>query len=422
MMKPITRRRMLKTTGGALLALPFLESLHLRAAETAARKCLVAINMPLGLYSHSLFPSDLTSSSLETEYLTSFKSFHEKMTLISGAYHPGVANGHVSTPRIFTGTPNLGGVDPKLAKNGESLDQCAARHLGHQTRFASLTLSMGNTPHSWHANGMAVPAYSDMGEVFQQLFVADAAGDRDAAKKRLEAKGSVLDAVMEQARALKPSLSSTDQSKLEEYFHAVRENEKLVVKDNSWIDTPKPKVARETAFEDPDPSGFIPSVRNLLNMTHLALETDSTRVVACDLFRQGNVGLDGVSNGYHSLSHHGKDPENIRQLQIIEKAVLAELHAFIEKLSNSREADGSSLLDRTHVVLVSNLGNASSHSALDLPVVLFGGEFDHGKHLHFRPTNTTPLCNVYLSVLESMGIQEPRFGTSTGIVPQLMRS
>jgi len=421
-MNPISRRRMLKTTGGALLALPFLESFHLRAAEAAAGKCLVAINMPLGLYSHSLFPKDFSSSSLETDYLAPFKPFHDKMTLISGAYHPGVANGHVSTPRIFTGTPNMGGPDPKLAKNGESIDQCAARHIGDQTRFASLTLSMGNSPHSWHANGMAVPAFSDMDEVFKKLFVADAAGDRKAAKSRLAAKGSVLDAVMQQANALKPALSGADQDKLEEYFHAVRETEKRVVKNNSWLDTPKPKVGKAAAFDDPDPSGFIPSVRNLLNLTHLALETDSTRVVACDLFRQGNVGIDGVSNGYHSLSHHGKDPENIKQLQIIETAVLAELHDFIEKLSNSRNPDGSSLLDRTHVVLVSNLGNASSHSSLDLPVVLFGGGLDHRGHLHFQPTNTTPLCNVYLSVLESMGIKEPRFGTSTGTLPQLLRS
>lgn len=419
--QPISRRRMLKTTGGALLALPFLESFHLRAAETAARECLVAINMPLGLYAHGLFPEDLTQNTLDTEYLAEFKPFHDRMTLISGAYHPGVANGHVSTPRIFTGTPNMGGADPKLAKNGESIDQCAARHLGDRTRFASLTLGMGNNPHSWYANGMAVPTHRDMGAVFKKLFVADASGDVEKARAQLADKGSVLDAVVGQAKALKPALSTTDRDKLEEYFHAVRETEKKVMKDNAWLDTPKPKVDRDNALpEDVKDDGFVPSMRNLLSMAHLALETDSTRIIACDLFRQGNVGIDGVTNGYHSLSHHGKDAENIRQLKIIEHTVLAEIKAFIEKLANTKEAYGSSLLDHTRVVLVSNLGNASSHSSLDLPVVLFGGGLRHGNHLHFRPTNTTPLCNVYLTLLESMGIKEPRFGTSTGIVPQLV--
>jgi len=416
----ITRRRMLQTTGGALFALPALESLGAATPGAgSSRKCLVAINMPLGLYAPSLFPEDLASESLDTEYLAPFKPLHERMTLISGAYHPGVANGHVSTPRIFTGTPNMGGPDPKLAKNGESVDQCAARHLGHLTRYASLTLSMGNAPHSWQANGMAVPAMSDMGEVFHKLFAADSKGDVDKARNQLGRKDSVLDAVMEQAGALQPALSDTDRDKLNEYFHAVRETEKRVVKEGEWLDTPKPKV---DPSQRPEKAGgdFVTSVRNLLDVTHLALQTDSTRIVACDLFRQGAVQIDGVTNGYHSLSHHGRDPENIRQLQLIETAVLQELRRFIDKLANTDEGDGTSLLDHTYVVLVSNLGNASSHSSLDLPVVLFGGDLKHGRHIHFKPSNTTPLSNVYLTILEKMGVKEPRFGTSTGTVSQLV--
>jgi len=416
----ITRRRMLQTTCGALFGLPALESLA--AATPGAgqpRKCLVAINMPLGLYAPSLFPEDLASGSLHTEYLAPFQPLHERMSLISGAYHPGVANGHVSTPRIFTGTPNLGGADPKLAENGESFDQCAARHLGHLTRYASLTLSMGNAPHSWQASGMAVPAISDMGEVFQKLFAADSKGDVGRARQQLGRKGSVLDAVMEQAGALNSALSQVDREKLDEYFHAVRETEKRVVKEGEWLDTPKPKVDPSLRPEE-DGGAFIPGVRDLLDVAHLALQTDSTRIIACDLFRQGAVQIDGVTNGYHSLSHHGRDPENIRQLQMIEIAVLGEIRRFVDKLATTQEADGASLLDHTYVVLVSNLGNASSHSSLDLPVVLFGGDLRHGRHIHFKPSNTTPLSNVYLTILERMGVKEPRFSTSTGTVGQLV--
>ncbi len=418
--KPISRRRMLKTTGGALLALPFLEGFHLRAAEQASRQCLVTVNIPLGLYSHALFPEDPSSPTLETEYLSAFAPFHDQMTLVSGLYHPGVANGHVSSSRIFTGTPNMGGADPKLVPNGESLDQCAARHLGDRTRFASLTLTMGNGSYSYHANGMAVPAYKDMGSLFKKLFAADASGDIENARRRLALKGSVLDAVYQQSKALQPALSSTDREKLDEYFHAVRETEKRVVKDGSWLDTPKPQVDKSAAPRKADGDPFVNSVRNVLDLAHLSLETDSTRILTCDLFRQGNVNLDGVTNGYHNLSHHGQDPENIRQLKIIETALLAEFQRFIQKLADSKEPDGSSLLDHTYVVLTSNLGNASSHSSHDLPLVLFGGGLSHGKHLHFRPTNTTPLCNVYLTLLERLGIQESRFGTSTGTISQLV--
>ena len=414
----ITRRRLLQSAG-AFVALPSLEALPL-STTTPGRRCLVAINVPLGLYAHALFPEDPAHTGLDTEYLAPFQPFHDRMTLISGAYHPGVANGHVSTPRIFTGAPNLGDVDPKLAKNTESFDQTAARHLGHLTRFGSLTLSMGNQPHSWQANGMAVPAYSRMDDVFKKLFTADAAGDVASLRSRLATKGSVLDAVMAQARTLHPSLSSSDREKLDEYFHAIRETEKRVTKENTWLDTPKPKAERPRPSEDLAPNSIVADIRNLLDLTHLALETDSTRIVACDLFRQGNVGLDGVNNGYHNLSHHGQDPENIRQLKLIESALLAEIRHFIEKLANTRETDGTSLLDHTCVVLVSNLGNASSHSSQDLPALVFGGGLNHRGHLHFTPANTTPLSNLYLTVLQSMGVKEERFATSTGPLKQLV--
>jgi len=415
---PITRRRMLKTAGGALLALPFLESFHVRAAETTARRCMIAINLPLGLYGPSLFPEAAEADTLQTEYLKPFAAFHDRMTLISGLYHPGVSNGHVSSSRVFTGTPNVGGPDPRLVPNGESFDQCAARHLGDQTRYASLAFAMGGGQYSWHANGMAVPAYGNPGQVFNKLFMAEAAADQGATRARLAAKGSVLDAVYRQTRALHPALSATDREKLEEYFHAVRETEKRVAKEDSWLDTPKPQV--DPSLAPTRGESLVDEIRNVLSVCHLALQTDSTRIITCDLFRQGNVAIDGVNNGYHNLSHHGQDPENVRQLKIIERAVLAELRSFVEKLAATSEPGGGNLLDQTTVVLVSNLGNASSHSSLDLPVVLVGGGLRHGHHLHFRPTNTTPLCNVYLTILQHMGVAEQRFGTSTGTVSQLV--
>lgn len=425
MMKPtnrlsMTRRQMLKTAAGATFALPFLESFHALAAQTARRRCLMAINMPLGLYAGGLFPEDLTSPTLDTEYLASFREFHDRMTLISGLYHPGVANGHVSTPRIFTGTPNMSAPDPKLAPNGESFDQVAARHLGQHTRFGSLTLAMGGNAHSWHANGMAVVSHSEMPQVFRMLFEADSKSALDAAHQGLDRKRSVLDAVLRDASGLKANLSKPDRDKLEEYFHAVRETEKNVAKENQWLDTPKPQVDGSKLHQNFEQPGFIPRVRNLLDISHLALSTDSTRIIACDLFEQGNVSIDGVNNGYHGLSHHGKDEENIRQLKIIETSVLAELKRFIGRMAETTEPDGSSLLDNTTIVLVSNLGNASNHSSQNLPVLVVGGGYQHGRHINYTPANETPLCNLYLTILQSMGVPMESFSTSTGTIKALV--
>jgi len=411
---------MLKGAGGTLLALPFLESFHVRAAEKASRKCLVAINVPLGMYAPALYPEEITSTAIDSEYLASFGDLRDKMTLFSGLYHPGVSHGHVNSSRIFTGTPNLGGSDPRLAKNGESFDQCAARQIGDLTRFSSLSMAMGGGQYSWMANGMAIPAEGNLSRVFKKLFVSDSTGDIDIVRQRLAAKNSVLDAVLQQSKSLKPALSRVDSEKLDEYFHAIRETEKRVAKDNAWLDTPKPKVDKSAAPNPATAGNFVGTLRNQLDLTHLALQTDSTRIVTSDIFNQGTVAIDGVNNGYHNLSHHGQDPENIRQLKLIENTILAEVQAFIQKLDATKEASGESLLDNTFVLLVSNLGNASSHSADNLPAVLFGGGLKHGRHLRFGPVNTVPMCNLFLTILNQMGVKETRFGTSTGVISQLV--
>lgn len=421
--RPITRRQMLRAVTGATLALPFLESVHLAEGATAATqpaRRLIAINMPLGLYAGGLFPKDLSSPSLKTEYLSDFSEYHSQMTLISGLYHPGVSNGHVCTPRIFTGAPNLNAPDPKLAPNTESFDQVAARHLGHHTRFSSLSMAMhGQFAYSWHENGMALETHRDIPRLFKILFEPDSRESIQDAHRQLDFRHSVLDAVFAHANSVKPKLSQADREKLDEYFHAIRQTEKSLGKQQRWLDTPKPSADGAFLQEAAEETGLIPRARSLLKVAHLALATDSTRIITCDLFEQGNVSIDGVTNGYHGLSHHGQDPENIRQLKIIEQALLRELKTFIGDLANTREADGASLLDHTSVLLVSNLGNGSNHSSQNLPALLIGGGYPHGKHHNFRPANETPLSNLYLTVLQKMGVPTQRFSTSTGPIPFL---
>jgi hypothetical protein len=152
-------------------------------------------------------------------------------------------------------------------------------------------------------------------------------------------------------------------------------------------------------------------------VTHLAFQTDSTRVITFGYFRQDTVTVPGVNVGYHNLSHHGQDEGNIAQLKRVERAFFDELKTLLTNLQKTREGDAT-LLDRTTILVTSNLGSGNSHSNKDLPVLLAGGGFKHGQHLAFAP-GSTPLCNLYVSVLSQLGFKDQSFGTSTGTLKGL---
>jgi hypothetical protein len=216
---------------------------------------------------------------------------------------------------------------------------------------------------------------------------------------------------------LQPRLSATDREKLEEYFESVGETERRLVKSEGWVHIPKPKVD-EPAPKDPSDRGeILTQMRNVCDITHLAFKTDSTRVITFGWFEQNKVNIDGVRNGYHSLSHHGRDPGNIAQLKLIEAGFFKELNRLLGRLQATREGDAT-LLDRTTIVVTSNLGNASNHSNRDLPVLLIGGRHPHGRHLAYEP-GSTPLCNLYLHLLHQFGLADRSFGSSTGSLKEL---
>ncbi len=152
--------------------------------------------------------------------------------------------------------------------------------------------------------------------------------------------------------------------------------------------------------DEPDSKKIVERMRLMYDVMHLALETDSTRFVTYNIAGMNAVPvIPGVDDDYHNLSHHGKDPDKIAQLTIVESALIQEFHGFLAKLQASSEADGS-LLDSTMVLFGSNLGNASSHDTKNMPIILAGGGFRHGQHLAFDRNATTryrscsfPCCN-----------------------------
>ena len=406
----ITRRTLLKSAGVAV-ALPWLEAMGTSVygagrEEGPEPRRMVLINLNLGLYAPAFYPQQAGRDFKASEYLKVLDEFRNDYTVISGLSHPAVVGGHATEARIFNGTPSS-------QKMGISLDQYAAKFLGEFTRFDTLPIGMRNTNLSWSADSSPVPAESRMSDVFQRLFADEGASSKASAKKAIDRSNSILDLINGQAQRLSPRISKADREKMDEFFTSVREVERRLAKSESWLDTPKPRVEVKPPVDPASRSEFIARMQNLFDIAYLSLKTDSTRIITFNIFEQNSVTVEGVNNGYHNLSHHGKDSANISQLKLIETEIIEQLQNFLSRLKQTQE-DGSTLLQRTTVLLTSNLGNASNHSNKNLPVLLAGGRFKHGQHLIFDPPDTTPLCNVFVSMLQHLGIEVDSFGTSTG--------
>jgi hypothetical protein len=414
-------RRQFLRAAGISLALPVLErftSTTASAAESQQRRRMVCICMPLGLHAPNFFPETSGGEYEFTPYLDLLRDYRDDFTVISGLSHPGMSSGfaHQATASFLTGVPGAG--RPGF-RNSISVDQLAAEQVGEQTRIPSLTLSGEGLGLSWTRTGAIVPADNSPSKVFTRMFLDGRPEEVRAQMRRLENGRSILDDVRSQADSLRGELGSGDRDKLDEYLTSLRELERRLVKDEAWCKTPKPKVDVPPPQDIPSAADLIGRTRLLFDLTHLALQTDSTRLVTIMLAGSTYAPpIPGVSLGHHDLSHHGKDPGKLEQLKIVEVETMKTVRDLVARLKGTKE-DGGNLLDQTMVFLGSNLGDASSHSTKNLPVLLAGGGFRHGQHLAFEPENPPPLCNLYVSMLQRLGLEIDTFGTSTGTLTGL---
>jgi len=414
-------RRIFLKAAGVSLALPLLDAFTptgAKAAETKPNRRMVCICTPLGLHPADFFPEKTGKDYELTPYLEVLKDLRSEYTVISGLSHAGMSPGfaHQASVSFLTGVPGAG--RPGF-RNAISLDQFAAEKLGGRTRFPSLSLSGEGAGISFTRTGALVPAQTSPSKVFARLFLEGRADEVKAQVSRLEDGRSILDDVGDQAKRLRSGLGSEDRDKLDEYISSVRELEQRLAKDEKWWKTPKPKVDVEAPKDIPNAADLIGRTRLLFDLTHLALQTDSTQFVTIMLAGSTYVPpIKGVSLGHHDLSHHGKDPDKLAQLKIVEVETMKTLRDFLTRLKQTKEV-GATLLDRTMVYLGSNLGDGSSHSVKNLPVLLAGGGFKHGQHLHFDPQNPPPLCNLYVSMLQRLGIEVDRFSSGTGTLTGL---
>ena len=411
----LQRRTFIRTTGIAL-ALPWLNAFadDASGAKNPTPRRMICICAPLGLHPDNFFPTQAGKDYALSPYLEVLKDYRDQFTVISGLAHAGMGSSfaHQASASFLTGAPGAG--RPGF-RNTISLDQLAADSIGAQTRFPSLALSgEGSGGLSWTRTGALIAADNSPSKVFARLFLEGNAADVDAQIQRLEDGRSILDDVGDQAKSLRSGLGGEDRDKLEEYLTSVRELEQRMSKDEEWAKKPKPKVDVEAPKDIPNAADLIGRTRLLFDLSHLAIQTDSTRLITIMLAGSSFAPpIQGVSLGHHDLSHHGKDPSKLEQLKIVEIETMKTVRDLLAKLKQSQE-DGDSLLNRTTVFLGSNLGDGSSHSTKNLPVLLAGGGFRHGQHLAFDPNNPPPLCNLYVNMLQRLGIETDKFGTSTG--------
>lgn len=420
-MKHLNRRTFLRATGIAM-GLPLLESMlpaSARAVTTPDIRRLVTICAPLGIHTPFLVPQTAGKDYEVTPYLEPLQPLRHKFTVLSGLSHPDVDGGHSAEQSYLTGAAHPG--QPSF-RNTISVDQFAAERIGHQTRVSSIVLSANGAGLSYTRSGVRIPPEMRPSKLFARLFLEGTKDEKASQMRRIKDGQSIMDLVKEQTGQISRSLGREDVQTLDQYFTSVRELEQRLTKAEEWAKLPKPKVEQKPPTDIEDRADFTGRMRLFYDLMFLAIQTDSTRLITfCGAGGNEVVSLQGVDDGWHNLSHHGKDPEKIKKLAIIEKEELRLLGEFMQKLESVREGDHS-LLDQTAIMLGSNLGNASSHNNTNLPLITAGGRFQHGQHLAFNPETPPPLCNLFVSYLQHLGLEVENFATGAKPMEGLKRA
>jgi hypothetical protein len=345
--------------------------------------------------------------------------FRDDFTVISGLSHPDVDGGH-STENCFLTAAR--GPTTSGFRNTISLDQFAAERLGPVTRFPTLNLGVNidkaNRSLSWTRDGVLLPAEDSAPALFRKMFVQ---GDAAAVQRQLhhlDQRGSILDSLLDDTRHFQRQLGREDQSRLDQYLNSVREMEERLHSARQWEMRPKPTTDQLPPDDIRDQKLFFEKFDLMLSMARLALESDSTRIVTLmvDAFATPAFNLrpeQKTTEDYHNLSHHGQSELKVQQLVDADLQQMKLLNKVFGQLSQTQET-GQRLLDRTMILFGSNMGDANTHENTNLPILLAGGGLSHGQHLAFRRDHNKPLCNLFVTMLQHMGIETDHFASSSG--------
>jgi hypothetical protein len=420
----MSRRHFLKGVG-VVVSLPFLSSMiapFARCAEVtsplapnATPRRMFTICNNLGLLPAEFFPTGTGRDYVASPYLELLQDHRNDLTIFSGVSHPNVDGGHPSDVSFLTAAPHPAS---SSFRNSISLDQYVAERIGVQTRFPSLSLAVnGNRSLSCTGTGVAIPPEQSAAAVFRQMFLQGTPAEIEAKIRELDTGRSILDTVARQAELLQRNVTDEDRSRLDQYFTSVRDLEHRLQTSRGWENKPKPVVKEAEPVDPTSPAQYMEKVKLMYDLARLAFETDSTRAITLMLNSVGTPVLQipgaTITDGYHNLSHHGKAPDKLAQLKTIDQSHMKLLAGLFADLKSTKEGEAP-LLDRTMILYGSNLGDANSHSTINLPILFAGGGFRHGQHLAYDAQQNYPLPNLFVSMLQRMGIETAKFASSTG--------
>ncbi len=422
----LSRRQVLRGAG-SLVALPALESLGFRRFAQAAATSLngpskrcVFMSIGFGVTKETWYPDiNQTGAKYElSEGLSPLARHKSDITVVQGCSNQFANEAHWGSTFWLTGA-NRYSVPGQNMANTISADQVVAQNLGQDTRFSSIQLNSsaveGHGPGqslAWDARGKPMAGHDDPVQVFHKLFSSDdmPLEQRQAA---IAENRSVLDAVLSQGKRVQRGLSREDTDKLDEYFQGIRDIETRLNKDEAWLEVPKVKAP----LGEPDPGlKGKAEIEIMQDLIVAALQTDSTRSLTYRMPGQSLLQSLDVKPSSHNVSHYSPG-ERMEASKLRDKTHSELLARLIDKLKATKEADGSSLFDHTAVAFGSNI--SSIHYLTNCPTVLTGGGANVKLGQHLVLEKDTPLCNVWLTMLQGLGIDTDQHGDSTGVVKGL---
>jgi hypothetical protein len=436
--KRIPRRTFLRGVG-ATLALPLLDGMIPAFAaplETARPLRLCFVYVPNGIIMDKWTPKEEGAAFQLTPILQPLAPFRDRMLVLSGLAHNNAeaqagegAGDHARAAAVF-----LTGTHPKKTegfdfRTGTSIDQVAAKELGKQTQLASLEVGLdpneivgacdcgyscaySNTL-CWRSPTTPMPMENHPRAIFERLFGDSESTDAEERRERFEEDRSVLDYVRQDVARLLNGVGPRDRAKLTEYLDAVRDVERRIQLGEEQSFRELPSLERPVGV----PATFTEHAKLMIDLQVLAYQTDLTRVISFMMGREQNTRVYdelGISDSYHPLTHHMHDPAKIAkviQIDILHTQMLA---YFLGKLRSTPDGDGS-LLDHLMLVYGSAISDGNMHVHKDLPVLFVGGGvggIQGGRHIRY-PQNT-PTANLYLTIMDQLGIAVDQFGDSTG--------
>ncbi|PQO38987.1 hypothetical protein C5Y96_03705 [Blastopirellula marina] len=444
-----TRRHFLKGLGLAV-ALPAMESLMPGTAQaaTAAKTATTAAGDPLrsaflyvpnGVNVEKWFPTGTGKDYKLNATMQPLEGLRGDFQVVSGLAHQhGFAGKDGAGDHARAHASFLTGARPKKTAGsdievGISIDQEMAKSLGHETRLPSLELSCDGARKSgscdsgyscayqfnlsWRSPNTPMAAESNPRLVFERLFGRGNGDERQRNfDQRMAERRSVLDFVMGETKTMSKQLGRNDVKKLDEYLTGVREIEQRIQNAEKFRDLP------EAAMDAPSgiPKEYADHMRLMFDLLALSFQTDSTRVASFMLAHDGSnrsFREIGVSEGHHSLSHHKNEKETLEKIAKVDHFYVTQLAYFLEKLKSLKDPSGASVLDNSMIVYGSGLCDGNRHNHDNLPVILAGkggGTFETGRHVQLDVKQRTPMSNLFVTMMDRMGIREPEFGDSTG--------